>query len=128
MSGILITLVWLFTSSSSWFLIMASSYINVYLCLKEMDQYWKILMAERSSLDKYRFATDEELEEKCDDVCAVCLTRMSHSARVRHFYLFELDLTIVSQIGDSLSTLLSWRLSSTLHSIKPNDDNLVPDV
>jgi hypothetical protein len=82
LAGILITLVWLFTSPSSWFLILASSYINVYLCLKEMDQYWKILMAERSSLDKYRFATDAELAEKCDDVCAVCLTEMSHRARV----------------------------------------------
>ncbi|CAG2119834.1 unnamed protein product, partial [Medioppia subpectinata] len=87
--SILITLVWLFTSSSSWFLILASSYINVYLCLKEMDQFWKILMAERSSLEKYRFATKEELTEKCDDVCAVCLSKMSHRVRVtpcRHFF------------------------------------------
>ncbi|RWS27630.1 E3 ubiquitin-protein ligase HRD1-like protein [Leptotrombidium deliense] len=78
----LISLVWFFSSPSSIILIMSSAYINVYLCLKEMEIYWKVLMEEKTSLDKYRYATSAELTDKYDDVCAVCLLPMRWKARV----------------------------------------------
>src|SRR5207249_2882195 len=90
-AGTLITLVWLFTPPNSWFLILASSYVNVYLCLKEMDKYYKILMAERSSIDRFRHATDDELDEKFDDVCAVCLTPMTRARVTPCRHMFHSD-------------------------------------
>ncbi|RWS12434.1 E3 ubiquitin-protein ligase HRD1-like protein [Dinothrombium tinctorium] len=82
LSGVFISLVWFFSSPSSIILLIASAYINVYLCLQEMDIYWKVLMEERSYLNKYRYATNSELTSKCDDVCAVCLLPMRWKARV----------------------------------------------
>lgn len=73
---------WFISSPSSLILILTSAYVNVYLCLKEMDEYWKTLVQEQSDLSKYRPATAEQLQDREDDVCAVCLLPMSGRARV----------------------------------------------
>ncbi|KFM73798.1 E3 ubiquitin-protein ligase RNF139-like [Stegodyphus dumicola] len=73
-SVLMITIVWFFTDGG-WLLIFSSGYINVYLCLKEMGDHWNVLLMEKSVLDKYRYATKEEVSER-DDVCAVCLQSM----------------------------------------------------
>lgn len=73
-SVLMITVVW-FCTDGGWVLIFSSSYINVYLCLKEMGDYWNLLLKEKAVLSKYRYATKEELNEK-DDICAVCLQSM----------------------------------------------------
>lgn len=78
----LITFVWFISSPSSLVLILTSAYVNVYLCLKETEEYWKNLLAEKSSLDKFRSATAEQLQGIEDDVCAVCLQPMDGRARV----------------------------------------------
>lgn len=85
-SGLMITLVW-FGTDGGWTLVFGSSYINVFLALKDMDRYWKALLQERACLDKYRYATRSELSER-DDVCPVCLQSMI-CARVtpcNHFF------------------------------------------
>lgn len=72
---------------ASWGLCLVASYINVYLGLKAMDRHLKVLLHERSTLGRFRFATRQELSG-LDDVCSVCLQRMA-SARVtpcRHMF------------------------------------------
>ncbi|GIY24718.1 RING-type domain-containing protein [Caerostris extrusa] len=78
-SVLMVTVVW-FCTKGGWVLIFSSAYINVYLCLKDMGDHWNVLLREKSVLDKYRYATKEELNEK-DDICAVCLQSMK-KARV----------------------------------------------
>lgn len=73
-SVLMITIVW-FCTDGGWVLIFASSYINVYLCLKDMGDHYNILLREQAVLNKYRYATKEELNEK-DDLCAICLQPM----------------------------------------------------
>lgn len=85
-SGLMISIVWFFTDGG-WILVFAASYVNVFLPLKEMDRYWKVLHQERLCLIKYRFASRRELKERDDD-CPVCLQRMK-CARVtpcNHFF------------------------------------------
>ncbi|PSN33247.1 hypothetical protein C0J52_23045 [Blattella germanica] len=51
-------------------------YMNVYLRSKEMAlNSWKVLNNERTVLNQYRYATNDELAA-FDDVCAVCLSPM----------------------------------------------------
>lgn len=76
-SVLMVTLVW-FGKDAGWLLIFTSSYINVYLCLKDMGEYRNVLLREKLVLDKYRYASKEELCEK-DDVCAVCLQPMKRA-------------------------------------------------
>lgn len=76
-SVLMVTIVW-FGTDGGWLLIFASGYINVYLCLKDMGEFRNVLLREKLVLDKYRYATKEELSEK-DDVCAVCLQSMKRA-------------------------------------------------
>ncbi|XP_013787789.1 E3 ubiquitin-protein ligase HRD1-like [Limulus polyphemus] len=85
-SGLMITVVLLCTDGG-WMLILAASYINVFLGIRDLEKHWKLLLQERACLDKYRYATRKELTER-DDVCAVCLQAMM-CARVtpcRHMF------------------------------------------
>lgn len=71
----------------AWGLCLLASYFNVYLGLKAMDRHLKVLLQERARLGRFRFATRQELKG-LDDVCPVCLQRMS-LARVtpcRHMF------------------------------------------
>lgn len=80
-SGLLITAVWLFTSSTPIILITVAFYVNVYMCLSDFDKHLKLLMDERRSLMRFREATKQELLDY-DDVCAVCLIDMKRGARI----------------------------------------------
>ncbi|GFR20511.1 hypothetical protein TNCT_223531 [Trichonephila clavata] len=73
-SGLMILLVFI-CSHENWILLTSASFINVYMCVRDMDQYWQILMKEKSSINKYRYATAQELSDN-DDVCAICLQSM----------------------------------------------------
>ncbi|XP_015903522.1 E3 ubiquitin-protein ligase RNF139 [Parasteatoda tepidariorum] len=76
-SLLMIIIAW-FCTGGGWVLMFSSGYINVYLCLKDMGDHWNKLLIEKSVLDKYRYATKDELNEK-DDVCAVCLLSMKRA-------------------------------------------------
>lgn len=52
--GALIILAWFFSTPSTVVLIAAATYVNVYLCLKELELHWRTLLAEKSCLDKFR--------------------------------------------------------------------------
>ncbi|KAI1303760.1 hypothetical protein HDE_02219 [Halotydeus destructor] len=92
LSAILVTLAWFGMQPSSFLLIMAAVYVNVYLCLQETTICWKTLIRENSSLDRYRYATSEEIAGKKDDVCSVCLTPMTWKTRVTSCgHLFHSD-------------------------------------
>ncbi|KAG0426991.1 hypothetical protein HPB47_025935, partial [Ixodes persulcatus] len=75
------------SGKGGWGLCLLASYINVYLGLKAMDRHLKVLLQERGQLGRFRFATKQELAN-FDDVCSVCLQRMT-LARVtpcRHLF------------------------------------------
>lgn len=74
-SGLMILLVF-FYSNENCVLLLAASFINVYMGIRDIDHHWQALMKEKSTLDKYRYATWQEIYAM-DDVCAVCLTSMT---------------------------------------------------
>ncbi|XP_035222714.1 ERAD-associated E3 ubiquitin-protein ligase HRD1-like [Stegodyphus dumicola] len=74
-SGLMILLVFICTHEN-WALLLAASFINVYMTIKDLDHHWQALMKEKLSIEKYRYASLQELNEN-DDVCAVCLQAMS---------------------------------------------------
>lgn len=78
-SGLMILLVFI-CSHENWILLAAASFINVYMTVKDLDQHWQALMKEKLCIDKYRYATLQEINYN-DDVCAICLQKMS-TARV----------------------------------------------
>jgi hypothetical protein len=54
-----------------------------------MDIFLKALAEEKSSLNKFRYATMCELKDRVDDVCPVCLLNMKWKAKVtpcNHFF------------------------------------------
>ncbi|XP_054714393.1 uncharacterized protein LOC129224024 [Uloborus diversus] len=86
---LLIVIVW-FGTDGGWLLIFSSAYINVHLCLKELGDHWNVLMSEKCILDKYRYATKDELGER-DDVCAVCLQSMRKARITPCHHMFHGD-------------------------------------
>ncbi|XP_015910985.1 RING finger protein 145 homolog [Parasteatoda tepidariorum] len=88
-SGFMILLVFV-CSHEDWILLTAASFINVYMCAKDLDQHWQVLMKERSSIDKYRYASRQELTDN-DDVCAVCLQDMSCARVTPCHHMFHGD-------------------------------------
>lgn len=78
-SGMMILLVFV-CSHENLMLLSAASFINVYMTIRDLDQHWQALMKEKLSIEKFRYASSQEIKEN-DDVCAVCLQMMA-TARV----------------------------------------------
>lgn len=88
-SGFMILLVFL-CSEENLILISAASFINVYMNIKDMDHYWQALMKEKSNLDKFRYASMQELTNN-DDVCAICLQSMACARVTPCHHMFHGD-------------------------------------
>lgn len=77
--------------TASWRFLLIATYFNVYLRTKELAQNsGAVLQKEREILNRYRKATNEEIE-KFDDVCAVCLFAMTKARITPCHHIFHAD-------------------------------------
>lgn len=66
-----------------------ASYFVVYLRIKDLIyNYIKVLIVERQTYASFKVATDKDIEE-WDDICAVCLNRMSRARITPCNHLFH---------------------------------------
>lgn len=75
----------------SWRFLLISSYMNIYLRLKDLlEKFAPLLQREQQFLNYYRKATPEEIF-RFDDVCAVCLCNMVKARTTPCYHLFHAD-------------------------------------
>ncbi|XP_076225959.1 uncharacterized protein LOC143174785 [Nomia melanderi] len=75
----------------SWRFLLVSSYMNIYLRLKDLlRKFAPLLQREQQFLNYYRKATPEEIF-RFDDVCAVCLCNMVKARTTPCHHLFHAD-------------------------------------
>ncbi|XP_046492335.1 RING finger protein 145 homolog [Neodiprion pinetum] len=77
--------------SASWKFLLFAAYLNVFLRSKELlRESIAVLRREREVLNRYRKATNEEIE-RFDDVCAVCLCSMVKARVTPCHHIFHAD-------------------------------------
>lgn len=77
--------------SASWRLLFVACYLNIHLRTKELARNsGAVLKREREILNRYRKATNEEIE-RFDDVCPVCLSAMTKARVTPCHHLFHAD-------------------------------------
>lgn len=70
-------------------LVLASMYFMVYLRLKDAYyNYWQLLVVEKEAFSSFQVASNNDIEE-WDDICAVCLNRMSRARITPCNHLFH---------------------------------------
>ncbi|XP_076750748.1 uncharacterized protein LOC143423361 isoform X2 [Xylocopa sonorina] len=84
-------LVLILSPRASWKSLLAATYLNIYLSLKDLLRVsGAALKLERRILSPYRRATPEEIKQ-FDDVCPVCLCNMTRARITPCYHLFHAD-------------------------------------
>lgn len=87
LSGLLLITYSLILNSTK--LAIVSFYLIVFLRIKDSYcNYWQLIVTERKTYSSFRSATEEEITER-DDICAVCLNKMSRARITPCNHLFH---------------------------------------
>lgn len=69
--------------------VLISTYFIIFLRAKDVFcNYWQMIVAERKTYSSFRVATDQEISDR-DDICAVCLNKMSKARITPCNHLFH---------------------------------------
>ncbi|XP_045460882.1 ERAD-associated E3 ubiquitin-protein ligase HRD1-like [Harmonia axyridis] len=69
--------------------VLMSTYFIIFLRIKDVFcNYWQMIVAEKKTYSSFRVATDQEIIDR-DDICAVCLNKMSKARITPCNHLFH---------------------------------------
>ncbi|XP_044745619.1 ERAD-associated E3 ubiquitin-protein ligase HRD1-like [Coccinella septempunctata] len=85
--GILVNLYLLLFCYSNF--VLMTTYFIIFLRIKDVFcNYWQMIVAEKKTYSSFRVATDQEINDR-DDICAVCLNKMSKARITPCNHLFH---------------------------------------